>query len=65
MLKDYIAQYKVEIEIFDLKERHDIDKLDLETSFKNFFTNNFIVDMFVFIIAVILVINYDNSIHLG
>ena len=30
MLKDYIAQYKHEKEIFDLKERHDIDKLELQ-----------------------------------
>ena len=30
-LKDYIAQYRNEKEIFDLKERHDIDKLNLET----------------------------------
>ena len=35
MLKDYIAQYKHKKEIFDLKERHDIDELDLETSYKN------------------------------
>ena len=34
MLKDYIAQYKYEKEIFDLKERHDIDNLELETSYK-------------------------------
>ena len=33
-LKDYIAQYKHEKEIFDLKERHDIDELDSETSYK-------------------------------
>ena len=39
-----------------MKERHDIDKLELETSYKYFFTNNFIVDIFVFIITVILVI---------
>ena len=55
-LKDYIAQYKHDKEIFDLKERHDIDELELETSYKNFFTNNFIVDVFIFIIAIILVI---------
>ena len=52
-LKDHIAQYKHEKEIFDLKERHDIDVLDLETSYKNFFTNNFIMDIFVFITAII------------
>ena len=55
-LKDYIAQYRHEKEIFDLKERHDIDELELEMSYKNFFTNNFIVDVFLFIIAITLVI---------
>ena len=55
-LKDYIAQSKHEEEIFDLKDRHDTDKLDLETSCKNFFTNNFIMDIFEFIIAIISVI---------
>ena len=55
-LKDYIAQYKHEKEIFDLKERHDIDELELDTSYKNFITNNFIVGIFIFIIAIILVI---------
>ena len=52
-LIEYIAQYKHEKEIFALKERHDIDELDIETSYKIFFTNNFIVDVFVFIIATI------------
>ena len=52
-LKDYSAQYKHEKEIFDLRERHDIDELDLETTYKNFFSNNIIVDIFVFIIAII------------
>ena len=39
-----------------MKERQDIDELDLETPYKNFFTNNFIEDVFVFIIAIISVI---------
>ena len=47
-LKDYIAQY--------LKDRYNMDKLVLETSYKNFVTNNFIVDIFIFIIAIISVI---------
>ena len=55
-LKDYISQYKHEKEIFDLKERHEIDELDLETSYKNFFTINFTVHIFVFIIAIISLI---------
>ena len=32
MCKNYIAQYKHEKEIFDVKERHHIDELELETS---------------------------------
>ena len=55
-LKNYISQYKQEKEIFDLKERHDIDELEIETPNKNFFTNNFVIDIFVFIIAIISVI---------
>ena len=55
-LKNYIAQYKQKKEIFDLKERHDIDELELEIPYKNFLTNNFMVDIFVFIIAIISVI---------
>ena len=55
-LKEYISQYKHQKEIFDLKERHDIYELDLETPNKNFFTNNFIMDIFMFIIAIISVI---------
>ena len=35
---------------------HDINGLDLETPYKNFFTDNFIIDVFVFIIAIISVI---------
>ena len=55
-LKEYIAQYKHEKEIFDLKERHDTDELDIRVSEQNFFTNNFIIDTFVFVIAIISVI---------
>ena len=55
-LKEYISQYKHHKEIFDLKERHDINELDLETPNKKFFTNNFIVDVFMFIIDILLVI---------
>ena len=35
-LKEYIAQYKQDKEIFYLKERHDIDKLEKEFANKNF-----------------------------
>ena len=40
-----------------MKEKHDIDKLETEFVSKNFFTNNFIIDVFVFAIAIILVIS--------
>ena len=39
-----------------MKERHDINELDLDTPNKNFFTNNFIVDVCAFIIAIVSVI---------
>ena len=42
--------------MFHLKEKHDIDELDIEFANKNFFTNNFIIDISVFIIAIISVI---------
>ena len=56
-LKEYIAQYKCDNEIFDLKERHDLDELEIELVSKNIFTNSFIIDVFVFIIAIISVIS--------
>ena len=51
--KEYISQYKQKKEIFDLKERYDID---IESLNKNFFTNNLLVDIFVFTVAIILAI---------
>ena len=57
ILKEYISQYKCDKEIFYLKERHDIDELEEEFANKNFFTNNFIIDVFMFIIAIISVIS--------
>ena len=55
-LKEYMLHYKHQKDIFDLQERHDVKELDLETPNKNFFTNNFIMDVIVFIIAIMLVI---------
>ena len=51
-LKDYISQYKQKKEIFGVTERH--DTIDLESPNKNFFTNNLIVDIFVFSTVIIL-----------
>ena len=50
-LKDFIHQYKHKKEIFDLEERH--DNTDKNLPSKNFFSNNFIVDVFLFIAAII------------
>ena len=55
-LKEYFSQYKQKKEIFDLKERHDIDEIDIDSPNKNFCNNNFIVDIFIFTIAIILTI---------
>ena len=56
ILKEYITQYKCDKENSDLKERHDIDELEIEFASKNFFTNNFIIDIFIFVTAIISVI---------
>ena len=50
-LKEYISQCKLMKEIFDLKERY--DTMDIEPPNKNFFTNNIIVDISVFTVAII------------
>ena len=43
-LKDFINRYTKNKEIFDLQERHKTTILDTN---KNFFSNNYIVDIFV------------------
>ena len=54
-LKEYIAQYKQDKGIFELKERPDIDELEKEFANKNFF-NSQVVKIFKFIVAVISII---------
>ena len=54
-LKECIAQYKLDKEIFDLKERHDIDVSENEFTNKNFF-NSKIVKIFKFMVAIISII---------
>ena len=39
-----------------MKVRHNIDELEIEFPNKKFFINNFIVDIFIFVIATISVI---------
>ena len=55
MLKEYIAQYKQDKEIFDLKERHDIDEMIKEYANRNFF-NSQVVNIFKFVVAIISII---------
>ena len=54
-LKEYIAQYKHGKEIFDLKQKHDINELQKEFVNKNFF-NSQVVKIFKFVVAIILII---------
>ena len=60
-LKDFIHQYKCKKEIFDLQERH--DTTDLTTN-KQFFSNNYIIDVFLFITARISVLVMILAIYL-
>ena len=51
-LKDLINSYTNNKEIFGLQERHDGTEVKLNTS-QNFFSDNYIMDIFLFIIAII------------
>ena len=59
--KDFIHQYNCRKEISDLNKRHDTTGL---TANKNFFSNNFIVDVFLFITAVISILIKTLAIYL-
>ena len=61
-VKEYVAQYKCDKPIFDLKERHDIDELEKEFASKNFF-NSQVVKIFEFVVAIILIIATVVTIH--
>ena len=54
-LKEYVMQYKCDKEMFDLKERHDIDELEKEQVNKNFF-NSQVIKIFKFVVAIISII---------
>ena len=61
-LKDFIHQYKCKKEIFDLKERY--DNMDEHLPNKNFFSHNFIVDVFLFVTPIILLLVTNVAIYL-
>ena len=54
-LKEFISSYTKNKEIFDLQERHDSDSKESNTN-KNFFSDNCIVDIFMFILAINLLL---------
>ena len=60
-LKDFINSYTKKKEIFDLQERH--ETAILNTS-KNFFSNNHIMDVFMFISSIISLISTTLIIYL-
>ena len=49
-LKEFINRYTKHKEIFDLQERH--DNMEINTN-KNFFSDNYIMDIFMFIYAIL------------
>ena len=51
-LKEYIYRYINNKEIFDLQQRHDSTELELNAN-KNFFSDNYVVDIFLFITVII------------
>ena len=60
-LKDFINRYTVKKDIFDLQERHETTVLNTS---KNFFSNNHIVDIFVFISSIISLTSTTLTIYL-
>ena len=60
-LKNFLTNYNSLIEIFDLQERNDNMELN---SKKNFFSENYIVDIFFFIAAIISLLATTLTIHL-
>ena len=62
-LKDFINSYTKHKEIFDLQERHDNDSMELNTN-TNFFSDNYIVDIFMINLAVISPLATTLSVYL-
>ena len=60
-LKDFINSYTNHKEIFDLQERHDNTKLNTN---KNFFSENYIMDIFSFITVIISLLATTLTVYL-
>ena len=54
-LKDFVHQFQHKKETFDLQERHNNNNLDLANT--NFFFDNSTVDIFLFVTAIILLVD--------
>ena len=63
-LKSLMHDYANNKEIFDLKERHVSTVESLNNSNKNFFSNNYIVDIFVFTSSIISLVSITLVIYL-
>ena len=60
-LKDFIHYYNCKKEIFNLKEWHDTTEL---TTNKSFFSDNYVIDVFLFVTAVISLLATNLAIYL-
>ena len=62
-LKEFINSYTNNREIFNLQERHDSMEVKLNTN-KNFFSDNYIVDIFLFITVIISLLTTTLTVYL-
>ena len=62
-LKEFINSYTNNKEIFELQERHDSTELKLNTN-KNLFSNNYMVDIFLFITVIISLLATTLTVYL-
>ena len=60
-MKDFIHQYTSDKEIFDFQERH--DSTELSTN-KNFFSEIYIIDVFLFITAILPLLATELTVYL-
>ena len=63
-LKDFIHWYTCDKEFFDLQERHDYNDNLTSSTNKNFFSDNYVKDIFVFIAATISLLATTLTIYL-
>ena len=63
-LKDFIHQCKCKKDFFDLNERHDKSVVTELPTNKSFFSNNYIIDVFLLVTAVISLVVTTLAIYL-